>query len=273
MGLKALLLSIMLAMSVLIVFNCSKTYNLPPSMYRLGGPSSGKVDTSYTFSSSATDPDEDNVAIRFSWGDGDTSSWSSYVPCCSTIEMSDKWSSPDTYYVRTQAKDIHNETSNWFSPAFQFVIPVIGGQGTLKWSYTIGGTVESSPAIGSDGTIYVGSYYLFAINPDGTLKWSFTTAGPVNSSPAIGSDGTIYVGSDDTGLYAINPDGTLKWSFTLGYYYIPYAYFTSSPAIGSDGTIYVGSTHQILYAIYGSGSLANTTWPMFHHDLKHTGRK
>lgn len=29
---------------------------------------------------------------------------------------------------------------------------------TLKWSYDTGGTVRSSPAIGSDGTIYVGSY-------------------------------------------------------------------------------------------------------------------
>ena len=75
----------------------------------------------------------------------------------------------------------------------------------LKWSYTTGDTVKSSPAIGSDGTIYVGSYdeNLYAINPNGSLKWSFTTVGGVHSSPAIGSDGTIYVGSDDDKLFAI----------------------------------------------------------------------
>ena len=35
----------------------------------------------------------------------------------------------------------------------------------------------------------------------------------VYSSPAIGADGTIYVGSGGGKLYAINPDGTLKWAF------------------------------------------------------------
>jgi len=44
-------------------------------------------------------------------------------------------------------------------------------------------------------------------NP-GNEKWKFTTGGMVESSPAIGSDGTIYVGSDDDSLYAINPNGT-----------------------------------------------------------------
>ena len=46
----------------------------------------------------------------------------------------------------------------------------------------------------------------------------------------------------------------------------------SSPAIGADGTIYVGSEDGKLYAIYSSSpGLANSPWPMFHHDLKHTG--
>jgi len=61
-------------------------------------------------------------------------------------------------------------------------------------------------------------------------------------------------------------EGTLKWSFTTG------SAVVSSPAVGSDGTIYVGSFDKKLYAIYGSGSLANTPWPMFHHDLRHSGR-
>ncbi|MEM2089259.1 MAG: PQQ-binding-like beta-propeller repeat protein, partial [Thermoproteota archaeon] len=63
----------------------------------------------------------------------------------------------------------------------------------------------SSPAIGYDGTIYVGSHdnYTYALNPDGSLKWKYETEAWVDSSPAIGSDGTIYVGSNDGGLYAI----------------------------------------------------------------------
>ena len=48
-----------------------------------------------------------------------------------------------------------------------------------------------------------GDNNLYAFNPDGTLKWSYTTGEGVLSSPAIGSDGTIYVGSWDKNLYAI----------------------------------------------------------------------
>jgi len=122
--------------------------------------------------------------------------------------------------------------------------------GKLKWSFTTNSDVFSSPAISSDGTIYVGSFdsKLYAINPDGTEKWNFTTGSIVRSSPAIGSDGTIYVGSDDFKLYAINPDGTEKWNFTTG------SKVYSSPAIGSDGTIYVGSFDNKLYAINPDGT-------------------
>ena len=124
-------------------------------------------------------------------------------------------------------------------------------EGAQKWAFETGGSVVSSPAIGSDGTIYVGSNdgNLYAINPTGSLKWTFQTGGAVHSHPAIGSDGTIYVGSWDHYLYAINPDGSLKWTFpTKGE-------VNSSPIIGSDGTIYVGSWDHYLYAINPDGSL------------------
>jgi len=71
-----------------------------------------------------------------------------------------------------------------------------GKAGTLKWKFKTGGAINSSPAIGPDGTIYVGGgYYLYAINPDGTLKWKFKADRCVVSSPVIGPDGTVYIGS------------------------------------------------------------------------------
>ena len=39
-----------------------------------------------------------------------------------------------------------------------------------------------------------------------TPIWEFGTGDQVLSSPAIGSDGTVYVGSDDKKLYAIKTD-------------------------------------------------------------------
>jgi len=45
------------------------------------------------------------------------------------------------------------------------------------------------------------------VEPAAELKlWEFETGTPVSSSPAIGSDGTVYVGSHDKKLYAIKTD-------------------------------------------------------------------
>src|SRR5260370_23632990 len=62
----------------------------------------------------------------------------------------------------------------------------------------------------------------------------------MRTSPAIGSTGTVYVGTSDLDagsgidagtLYAINPDGTLKWSRDGGW-------MTASVAVGeADGGI------------------------------------
>jgi outer membrane protein assembly factor BamB len=140
----------------------------------------------------------------------------------------------------------------------------ISNLGELKWSFTTGNGVDSSPSIGSDGTIYFGSKdnNIYAVNSNGTLKWSFVTDNDVISSPTIGSDGTIYVGSDDHRLYALNPDGSEKWNFTTG------SEIHSSPTIGLDGTIYVGSDDYKLYSINPNGSQNwNFTTGFFVHSV------
>ena len=118
------------------------------------------------------------------------------------------------------------------------------------WEFLTGDTVYSSPAVGLDGTVYVGSVdkKLYAFNPDGSEKWEFTTGNLIKSSPAIGTDGTVYVGSYDKKLYAFNTDGSKKWEFLTG------NAVSSSPVIGTGGTIYVGSLDNKLYAINPDGS-------------------
>jgi outer membrane protein assembly factor BamB len=130
---------------------------------------------------------------------------------------------------------------------------------TKDFNMDLNASLVSSPAIGTDGTIYVGSYdrNLYAINPDGSIKWKYTTKGDVESSPAIGKDETIYVGSSDNNLYAINSDGTLKWSFMTE------GDVSSSPAIGAGGTIYVGSNDKKLYAINANGTMK---WSFIAYD-------
>lgn len=111
------------------------------------------------------------------------------------------------------------------------------------------GPIVSSPVIGGDGTIYVGTTAgeLVAATEDGP-KWSARTNDTRGSSPAIGQDGTIYVGSTDHHLHAVRPDGSARWSLDLG------AEVHGSPAVGGDGTIYIGTADGVLHAITADGA-------------------
>jgi len=131
-------------------------------------------------------------------------------------------------------------------------------EGEAIWQISLGSPIDSSPAIGPTGNIFVGCLdnKLYAISPSGSLVWSFATQGEIHSSPAVGSDGTIYVGSNDGNLYAINTDGTQKWVFST-----PSGFVSSSPAISSGGVIYVGSEDARLYAVNSDGSSASGNWP------------
>ena len=122
--------------------------------------------------------------------------------------------------------------------------------------YTTDYVIDSSPAIGLNGTIYLGCFEgnLYAFNSNGTLNWhvqnwdSNSLTDGLYTSPAIGSTGIIYVGCDDGNLYAYNSNGTLEWRYHIGY-------IVSSPSIGSNGIIYVGSYNDNLYAINPNGTL------------------
>ncbi len=129
-------------------------------------------------------------------------------------------------------------------------------EGTLIWHAEIGSVSYSSPVIGDDGTIYIGTrrngFYdgFCAINRDGSTKWTYTEIGDISTSAAIGADGAIYVGSEDRFLYAFNPDGTLKWKYEFPY---TLQRGRGSPSVGKDGCIYVAVNS--LTAINPDGTL------------------
>jgi outer membrane protein assembly factor BamB len=126
----------------------------------------------------------------------------------------------------------------------------VNPDGSLKWSFNPSEdfNVLSSPAIGSDSTIYVGSLFniLSATHPNGTLKWDYITqirAGSSPASPAIGADGTIYIGgppgtSDINRVFAINPDGSTKWIAIANDFIVP------NLVIGSTRTLYVAADNS-----------------------------
>ena len=68
--------------------------------------------------------------------------------------------------------------------------------------------IYTSPVIGADGTIYLGTAggYIYAFQSarvNSTTKWVYKTDGSIKTQVAIGSDGTLYFGSTDKNLYAI----------------------------------------------------------------------
>jgi len=139
--------------------------------------------------------------------------------------------------------------------------------GTQVWNCTAGDAVEwSSPAV-AGGVVYVGSHdgNIYALNATtGTKVWNYTTGGPVEwSSPAV-AGGIVYVGSSDSKVYALNATtGAFIWSYTTdGYIWWGW----SSPAV-VGGVVYVGSGDGKVYAF----GVSDGWWPMFHHDLTHTG--
>jgi outer membrane protein assembly factor BamB len=161
-----------------------------------------------------------------------------------------------------------------YTEAESFVLYALdSANGNLRWALDLDlfgfvsddDLLESSPTIGPDGTIYVGSKdgRLYAVNHDDRLaalpfpasnEWAFVTGGPVRSTPAVDDNGTpgnsaddtIYVGSDSGRLFAVNPDGSEKWRFPdLG----AIGAIRTSPIIDSNGTIYFGSDDGRLYAV------------------------
>jgi len=127
----------------------------------------------------------------------------------------------------------------------------VNPNGTLKWVFETDDGVESSPAIGQDGTIYFGSYdgYLYSVKDadnQGLLNWKYKTEGAIDGSPIIDADGVIYFASRDLYLYALYPNGTLKWKFQAE------DGFESSPSIDSNGYLYIGSFDSYFYCI-GTG--------------------
>jgi outer membrane protein assembly factor BamB len=154
-----------------------------------------------------------------------------------------------TIYVGTDQYGASGITPEPADTSFWAVNP----DGSLKWGFYVGDGVESSPAIGPDGTLYFGSYdsCLFAVKDMGTygkLLWKYKTNGAIDASPTVGGDGTIYIGSRDSTMYAFNPDGTILWTYKTE------GGIESSVTIAGDGRIYFGSMDGKVYSLGDIGS-------------------
>ena len=145
--------------------------------------------------------------------------------------------------------DFATQLSHWYA---------LSPRGSIRWTLSLSPTGASTPAIGVDGTLYLGSWNvsdsgswgsLIAVDPGGSRRWILDDLDAIHSSPALGHDGTIHV-AGGRHVHAVDPQGEIQWT-----YQTPGKTFSfSSPAVASDGTIYVGGNDRALHAIDRDGS-------------------
>ncbi len=82
----------------------------------LDGPSQGMIGDTLSFSVRAFDANNDSVAVRFDWGDGDSSSWSDYELSGYLFTMTHVWSDTGAFEIRFKTRDIRQNESDWSEP-------------------------------------------------------------------------------------------------------------------------------------------------------------
>lgn len=142
-------------------------------------------------------------------------------------------------------------------PSVPFELPPSPGE--LVWEYDLGDPVYSSPAIGVDETLYIGSSRsgLHALNSrDGSLFWVHPS-GPIHSSPAVNLDGNVIFGSWQTTSYVhcvkgLNGRGV--WETKSG------IKVNASPAVTLQGNIVTSSWNGMISSL--NDASGGTNWTM-----------
>ena len=115
------------------------------------GPDSGYRHTSYTYSTSTNDPEDDDVRYIFYWGDGSSTS-TNWYESGNTVSASHQWSNLGTYQVQVQAQDCQGAYTALSSSLVVNIVnrPTL----TVKTCTTPGGSEISNVKVWIDGVQY-----------------------------------------------------------------------------------------------------------------------
>jgi hypothetical protein len=225
---------VLFAVGIVLAPGCKKPNHAPDTPAVPSGPSTGAVGVSYTFMSSAADPDGDDVVIRFDWGDGDTSDWSAFVYSGVTVTKVHTWAASGTFDVKAQTKDKRDIASAW-SAGHSLVI-------SYQWSRAFGGRYQdyakSIQQTQDGGYVVVGyteSYgagyfdvWLVKTDASGDTAWTRTFGGKEgdygNSVQqtqdggyiVAGFTGSYGAGFSDVWLVKTDASGDVVWTKTFG---------------------------------------------------------
>ena len=91
--------------------------SLPPAQpSKPDGPTNGEINEEYVYTTSTTDPNDDQVYYLFDWGDGTYSGWLGPYNSGEEIYAIKTWTKEGDYEIRVKARDIHGVQSEWSDP-------------------------------------------------------------------------------------------------------------------------------------------------------------
>jgi hypothetical protein len=157
------------------------------------GESEGVVDIEYEFTSTSTDPNEDQIYYLFDWGDGTDSGWVGPYESGEEGSASHIWTEEGTYEIKAKAKDINGSESTWSST---HQIKIYGGA-RLDIKEINGGLFTVNSKIKNIG----------ALDATG-VSWS------------ISFDGGAIIGKESSGdglTIAAGEEQTIKSGFVFGF--------------------------------------------------------
>jgi hypothetical protein len=166
------------------------------------GLSAGYIGTSYIYSTTTTDPNNDQIKYTFDWGDG-SQDITNFVNS-GQASANHIWTNPGTYYVKVRATDFGGLSSVW-SPSKAVTIelkPLL--------------TVSPDPIYFNIGTLNTGEpasrLFLISNAGGGTLTWTVSDDQPwINLNPTGGTNsGTVTININTVGLSPGSYKGTIS---------------------------------------------------------------
>ncbi len=88
----------------------------PENPERPIGTVNGEIGIKYNYSSSTTDPQDDQLYFMFDWGDNSNSGWIGPYNSGEIVNASHRWTRKGNYNIKVKAKDIHGHESQWSEP-------------------------------------------------------------------------------------------------------------------------------------------------------------
>jgi len=181
------------------------TNNNPNRPSKPSGSTSREIGQSGSYSTSATDPDGDQVQYRFDWdadGSHDYSSWTNLGASGDTDSFSHSWSSPGTYIIKSLARDEHGATSSSWSTGLRITVTASNNPPSTP-------RTPSGPTTRETGES--GSYSTSATNPDGNqvqyrFDWDADGSHDYSSWTNLGASGhtnSLSHSWEDAGTYVV----------------------------------------------------------------------